>query len=63
MFNADERFCFNPTQCGMVRVRNDNVKQSSVYDYYLKYIYNADADKSMNPYNGEAFTVMPVNGA
>ena len=63
MFNEDERPCFNPNQCGMVRLRNDGVSETTTYNYYLKYIYDADADKSANPYVGEAFTVMPMNGA
>jgi len=63
MFNTDEKPCYNPTQCGMVRMRNDGESQTSTYNYYLKYIYDAAADKSLNPYNGEALTVMPMNGA
>ena len=47
----------------MIRMRNDGIAQTSTYDYYLKYIYDASADTSVNPYAGQALTVMPVNGA
>lgn len=63
MFDTSPRPCYNPTQCGFVRMRNDNVAQTSTYDYYLKYIYDPSADTSQNPYAGQVFTAMPVNGA
>jgi hypothetical protein len=63
MFSTAEQACYNPTQCGMIRMRNDGIAQTSTYDYYLKYIYDASADTSVNPYAGQALTVMPVNGA
>ena len=52
MLDTSARPCYNPTQCGFIHVKNDNIAQTSTYDYYLNYVYDASADKSINPLAG-----------
>ena len=56
-----ERTCYNPTQCGYITLGNS--VDTLPYTYYLNYVYDANADKSMNPYAGTVFTAIPINGA
>ena len=63
MFSSERRPCYNPTQCGLIRVQNDNQADTSVNNYYLNYVYNPNADKSINPAAGEVITAIPMDGA
>ena len=55
---------YNPTQCGMVRVKNDNDATTSAANYYLNHVYHPDhGDLSINEWAGQVYTVIPMNGA
>ena len=46
-----------------MRVMNQNVPDTSTYNFYLNYIYDPNADTSTNPFAGQAVTVFPTDGA
>ena len=60
MFST-ERFCYNPTQCGYIELGNTATILTNTH--YLNYVYDTNADTSVNPYAGTVQTVIPINGA
>ena len=63
MFSSERRPCYNPTQCGLIRVKNPSVPHTEEQNAYLNYVYDPAADKSINPMAGEVLTAIPMDGA